>query len=59
MSEKQVFKAQQTVQECAVNSGNGHTSQGYAPEQIIVRLLGSVVLKNTTWQSSFSFWIEE
>ncbi|MGR3277978.1 hypothetical protein ACSYAD_23045 [Acaryochloris marina NIES-2412] len=46
MSEKQVFKTQRTVQENAENSNNGHNNQGYAPEQIIIRLLGSVLLSN-------------
>lgn len=46
MSEKQIFETQQTPQKGAENNLNGHNNQGYAPEQIITRLLGSVVLSN-------------
>lgn len=46
MSEKQAFKIEHTAQERAEINRNGYSHQGYSPEQIITRLLGSIPLSN-------------
>lgn len=46
MPEKQAFKIEQTAQERAEINRNGYSHQGYSPEKIITKLLGSIPLSN-------------